>query len=96
MRSLSTLKMKLNDDVHRQLNVFFSFNKCVKFSTFFLSEVEQTAKRDMIILTSLKFINIARYWNHMLQLILFLVPPLNIQLNNPLQFIPISPCHRFK
>lgn len=32
----------------------------------------------------------------MLQLILFLVPPLNIQLTTPYKFIPISPCHRFK
>lgn len=32
----------------------------------------------------------------MLQLILFLVPPLNIQLTTPYKFIPISPCRRFK
>lgn len=40
----------------------------------------------MIILTSLKFINIARYWYHMLQLCL--VPPLSIK--TTLKWIPIS------
>lgn len=46
----------------------------------------------MIILTSLKFINIARYRYHMLQLCL--VPPLSIKAT--LKWIPISPCTQHK